>query len=69
MNEQVFKSYKSADNYATNLRVNGYSVRCSVEWWENRPNKLRCKQEMRVKNSRRTWEKKENATTNYGEEL
>lgn len=67
VNNKVFKSYKTADKYAVELRNNGESVSCRVECG-NTPAR-HYSQKMRVKNSKNTWDKKEFAGTGYGEEL
>lgn len=67
VNNKVFKSYKTADKYAVELRNNGESVCCRVECGNT--SVRRYSQKMRVKNSRNTWDKKEFAGTGYGCEL
>ena len=67
VNNKAFRSYKDADKYAVELRNNGESVCCRVEC--NNTSTRRYSQKIRVKNCRRTWDKKEFAGTGYGEEL
>lgn len=67
VNNKAFKSYKSADKYAVELRNNGESVSCRVEC--RNTSVRRYSQKIRVKSTRNTWNKKEFAGTGYGEEL